>query len=341
MNTTTYEAPKPLMSDEPSDRLSEAADDLSNTTIYEEEQPDYGEKPNVFIVGAPKSGTTSLHNYLLHHPHVWASIPKEPYYFIENHEDFTQADEYLKLWQDSNHPTRLEATPTYLRSPKACSKIHEFNQDAKIIILLREPTSLLHSLHNQFRLCVSEPIAEFKEALQAEKKRREQDTESSHLFYSSFVKFSKQIRIYHDTFGQENVHITFLDDLAQDAHATYQDILDFLHLPAHEPDYEVYNESRQIKYRRLHKYLFADNIFKRFAQQTLPYTIYETLSLKIFDFTTIKRKNQISKSLRQKIKSQLKPEVRRLGKLLNEDLINRWDYDSINACREGPLHVWW
>ena len=41
-------------------------------------------KPNFFIIGAPKCGTTSLHNYLKSHSQITMSNPKEPHYFSKD-----------------------------------------------------------------------------------------------------------------------------------------------------------------------------------------------------------------------------------------------------------------
>ena len=40
--------------------------------------------PNLFIIGAPKSGTTSLYQYLKSHPNIFMCTPKEPHYFSDD-----------------------------------------------------------------------------------------------------------------------------------------------------------------------------------------------------------------------------------------------------------------
>ena len=107
--------------------------------------------PNFFIVGAPKCGTTALCEYLKYHPNVFMSTPKEPHYFAEDFERYRHVkteDKYLALFGDCNdrHLMIGEASVFYLRSTRAVSLIRDFNPDAKIIVMLRNPVDMVYSL---------------------------------------------------------------------------------------------------------------------------------------------------------------------------------------------------
>lgn len=106
--------------------------------------------PNLFLVGAPKCGTTSLYHYLNQHPDVFMSVPKEPHFFSEVSPDpawhspwYQQAvkDEqrYLALFANSQSRVVGEASASYLWSPGAAARIKRFNPDAKIVMMLRHP----------------------------------------------------------------------------------------------------------------------------------------------------------------------------------------------------------
>ena len=104
-------------------------------------------KVNTFIVGAPKAGTTSLHFYLQQHPDVCMSEIKEPNYFT--------AQEVVKLYYDVSpvnsedwyhsiftKPTRKvigEGSVSYLFYPEVAQKIYNYNPEARILIILRNP----------------------------------------------------------------------------------------------------------------------------------------------------------------------------------------------------------
>ncbi len=100
--------------------------------------------PNLFIVGAGRAGTTSLWHYLGRHPDIFMAEIKEPYFFTEELPTFqpavTTEDEYLRLFAGARGARWIgEATPTYLRDPKAPGKIHAVSPEARILVLVRDP----------------------------------------------------------------------------------------------------------------------------------------------------------------------------------------------------------
>ncbi len=116
--------------------------------------------PNLFVVGAPRCGTTAMFRLLAQHPDIAVCDPKEPYYFCTDfHEESdrhagratrfpvrTEA-QYLALFDDRSRTVVAEATPAYLYSTVAASRIHAFNPGARILVMVRDPVELLHSLH--------------------------------------------------------------------------------------------------------------------------------------------------------------------------------------------------
>ena len=111
-------------------------------------------KPDFFIVGAPKCGTTALYTYLKQHPEIFMSPQKEPQFFAndvlgDRRHTCTWA-EYLSCFAAARGAKRIgEASVAYLGSPCAPKQIKMFNPAAKIIIMLRNPVDMMHSLHNQ------------------------------------------------------------------------------------------------------------------------------------------------------------------------------------------------
>src|ERR1700721_383119 len=106
-------------------------------------------KPNFFIVGAPKSGTSSLYHYLKEHPDV--SIPKRVIYYFCYDLTFRTPplpeNIYLDYYAGSGNKKAIgDASVFYLLSPGAAKKIHDFNPEAKIIIMLRNPLQMVYSL---------------------------------------------------------------------------------------------------------------------------------------------------------------------------------------------------
>ena len=112
--------------------------------------------PDFFIVGHPKSGTTALYEMLRRHPQIYMPDLKETRFFAhELHPRLPDSDthpdtleEYLLLFEGAGQEQRTgEASPSYLRSRSAATRIAKQRHDARIIAILREPTSFLRSLH--------------------------------------------------------------------------------------------------------------------------------------------------------------------------------------------------
>jgi hypothetical protein len=96
--------------------------------------------PNVFIIGAAKCGTTSLHHYLDQHPDISMSRVKEPNVFSEGRWA-TRYDHYEGLF-DCEAPFRGDSSTSYSRFPvegDAAARIHAAVSDAKLIYLVRDP----------------------------------------------------------------------------------------------------------------------------------------------------------------------------------------------------------
>src|SRR5690349_11034979 len=126
-------------------------------------------KPNFFIVGAPKCGTTALYEYLRHHPNIFLPKVKEPHFFATDlgaYPSVKTMDQYLGLFHDSNEAqVRIgEASVYYLRSDTALPKIREFNPAAHIIAMFRNPVEMVHALHSQLLYVGIEDVPDFEAA---------------------------------------------------------------------------------------------------------------------------------------------------------------------------------
>ena len=118
-------------------------------------------KPNFFIIGFPRCGTTSLYNYFKQHPDIFVTSDKELHYFANGlmHELFDGSatkrnkfilseQRFLDYYSDvSGEKIIVNVAPSLILSKKAAEKIYNFNKEAKILVMLRNPLkrSTLHS----------------------------------------------------------------------------------------------------------------------------------------------------------------------------------------------------
>ena len=111
-------------------------------------------RPNLFIIGAMKSGSTSLHYYLSKHPEIFMCEPKEPWYFIKE-VNWSKGEEwYLSLFKNAGNAKIIgESSTDYTKLPKykgVPERIYEFNSGARFIYVMRDPIerSISHYWHN-------------------------------------------------------------------------------------------------------------------------------------------------------------------------------------------------
>ena len=202
----------------------------------------FDEAQKVFIVGAPKCGTTALHDYLGQHPDICASDPKEPNYFSSLIKSFPQTDkeyeEYcFKHWQGEK--VLLEASPLYLVCRDAGEKIRKYSSSAKIIIMLRNPVEMMFSLHAEFLFTGLEKCSDFEIALLDEHNRITQanaydNPEQLRTCYRYMSSYPDQVQRYLDRFKRENILFIFQEELSRNTLGTIDRVLSFLELPSYQ-----------------------------------------------------------------------------------------------------------
>jgi GrpB-like predicted nucleotidyltransferase (UPF0157 family) len=200
-------------------------------------------KPDFFIAGAPRCGTTSLHTYLGQHPQIHASVHKEPHFFGSDLTPLPGAirDEalYLALFSGAGERRRAgESSVHYLSSLRAPFEIRAYAPAARIIIMLREPLSMAHSLYSLFTRTGNEELPTFEEAVEAEAERRagRRIPPGAYfpegLLYTDGARYAAKVERWLQAFGRERVHCILFDDFVRDTAAVYRRTLQFLGVDA-------------------------------------------------------------------------------------------------------------
>lgn len=291
-------------------------------------------KPNFFIVGAPKSATTSMHYYLRQHPEIFMSIPKEPFYFgsdLDSHQLKTRdRREYHSFFQETHSEKyRGESTVWYLYSETAHREIKQYNPDSKILIMLRNPVDAAHAMHSQFLFSGNEPIEDFEKAMKAEARRRRGENIHSAvyfpegLFYRKVFSYAPQVRRYIETFGSDQVKVLLLKDLKSDTTDCYQDVLEFLGVGEYHPeDFESYNGNCQLKsevLRELVRYVPGRTLgaLREFVPVRSCSGIWR--QVKPF-FVDHRQRDPVEPELRKELIQDFEPGIHRLESLIDRDL---------------------
>lgn len=294
-------------------------------------------KPNFFIVGAPRAGTTALYQYLDQHPDVFLPRIKEPHHFGQDLKFAVPRlsfEEYKKLFQSATDQKALgDGSVMYLMSRSAAKEIKERCPDAKIIIMLRHPVDLIISLHRKMLLSGNENIEDLQEALEAEHARKQGKQiprfgkRISLLFYSDVVRFAPQVQRYLDVFGKENTHIIIFDDFITDTEKAYKNVLVFLNLATHHtPDFKVVNSTKNVRFSfirdlRLFIQHNSSQTFRRIVHLLTTHNLrYNLNNLTNRIINTDKSINQNDCPLRIQLHETFKHNIFELSHVLDKDL---------------------
>ena len=301
-------------------------------------------KPNFFIVGAPKCGTTALHEYLQHHPDAYLPFYKEPHFFGADlaGSRFLQFRDkprkYLKLFRDVRGEARIgESSPWYLASSSAAAEMHRYDAGAKIIIMLRNPIDMMYSMWSQFRYSGNEQIETFEEALAAESEREAGNRirRAAHcitgLRYRHMTRFSEQVKRYFDCFGREQVMVIIFDDFRADTAAVYRSALEFLELDSDvNVSFGIRNPNKEVRLAWLQKLIVSTGFslmllkdrltFMATTSALLPYA-YRTRAVEgvIAAYTRYERRSPLTPETRRRLAQELSGEVDQLSALLGRD----------------------
>src|ERR1700687_4738832 len=183
-------------------------------------------KPDFFIVGAPKCGTTALYRCLEAHPQIFVPERKEIHHFgtdLYSPTYLRDSNEYLSLFGNAGDAKRIgEASVWYLFSKRAAVEIKDFCGRASIIIMLRNPVDMIYSLHSQHLYNGTEEIQDFAEALDAEEARKrgrrlpKNVPATERLFYREVARYTDQVDRYLKAFGDDNVKVIIYDDFKKE-----------------------------------------------------------------------------------------------------------------------------
>ena len=206
----------------------------------------------VAIVGAPRTGTTSLARFLRRHPDVCFSKVKEPHFFSQHDlndlsdEDLRETVEhdYLNRYFPHRHEDRCkvlaEGSVTYLYAPEQMRPILRLWPNAKFIVSLRDPMEMLPSLHQRLLYLGDENVMDFDRAwsLVAERaqgrKIPRSCIEPRWLRYDEVGKLGSYVERFIKAVGRERCFFSVHDDMRANPAKAYGDLLEFLDLPPYE-----------------------------------------------------------------------------------------------------------
>ena len=190
-------------------------------------------EPNLFIIGSMKSGTTYLYNLLASQPSIFMCRPKEPSYFVEPDQlrklwpwGWEQGycrnrERYVRLFQSAGTRTILgEASVYYTHLPLAsgvAERIHQFNPDARLIYVMRDPIERTIS-HYWHRVRHHREHRSLLPAIRDDSQ------------YRDVSNYAMQLSPYLERFKQDQIKLLTFEELTGNTNETLRSIFRWLKL---------------------------------------------------------------------------------------------------------------
>ncbi len=238
--------------------------------------------PNFLIIGAARSGTSTLYEYLKCHPGIYLSYVKEPQFFSNDDLYARGTDYYLNTFfpKAEGFSARGEATPHYLYYEKAARRIaHTLPAShQRFIVLLRDPAARAYSLYWNMVAEGFETLS-FEEAIQREPERIK-DPEVARLGtlrfqYLTSSLYAKQLRVYFNYFSRNQFLILFQEDLDDSGQQLCRSIFGFLKLrtDVDVATERIYNPASLPRFSRLQRWLRGSSPLKQKLGAVAPYRL--------------------------------------------------------------------
>ncbi len=287
--------------------------------------------PGFFIIGAPKCGTTALQTYLAKNPAIYMPDLKECHYFatdlISANDYFRSAGRYTELFAEATDEKVVgEASVLYLYSKVAASNIYQFNPEAKIIVMFRDPIEAIQAYHAQLVYAGHEPFQDLAAALSAEQKRKQNGCGSGGsrfrglLFYEDVMRWAEQLERYLLLFRRSHLHVILYEEFKENTAQVYRDTVRFLGVPDDgQTEFVPVNMSKRARCTALNRFFYRSPLGLRLkVQQLLPEPARHWVTQVIKQLLTkYERRKLINAGLQADLRAKYAPEVQRLSQLLN------------------------
>jgi hypothetical protein len=315
-------------------------------------QAPVGRMPDFFVIGQPKAGTTALYEMLRVHPQIYMPDGKEPWYFAEELLERTPPrpggtprtlHEYTSLFADAGSEQRAgEASALYLWSRTAARRIAQAQPQARIVAILREPASLLRSLHLQYLATHVESETDFATAIGLEQNRREGRDVPRHTYwpqalrYSDHVRYVEQLGRYEAVLPREQILVLIYDDFRADNDAGLRTVLRFLDVDdAIDIELREANPTMEMRSQRLHELVHAVSVGRGPISRGVKHSIKALTPRGLRRGALRAAKQRVVEGERgsaddafmAELRAGYRDEVEALSEHLDRDLLTLWGYE--------------
>lgn len=217
-------------------------------------------KPNLFVIGAPKCGTTALVYYLSSHPEIYVPNLKEPFFLapecraVSYDHGICRMQDYLDLYSKAlpEHRYAIDGSTAYLRFQSGIKNALRLSPDAKFIVMLRDPTHLAEAFHAEQVWDQNEPIKDFEQAWRFRLGSKTSCADIQQIKYPFFLDYAKtvdigaQLKHASELIEPDQLLVLSLMQLRENPADTYRQVLAFLEIADDQKNsFPIVNAAKQ------------------------------------------------------------------------------------------------
>lgn len=268
----------------------------------------------------------------------------EPLFFgsdLEGPVSVKSLRKYLELFSNAgdHHMAVGEKSVWYLYSKLAATEIKQFNPEARIIVMLRNPVDMMYSLHGHFLWDLNEDISDFRAALAAEPERKlcrripPGAGFPQGLAYREVARYSRQVERFLDVFAPERIRVTVFEEFVANPRAVYEEVLSFLGVPSDgRTDFPRVNPGKASRSKPLARFLHRPPKALLGLGAILK-AMLGTDSLGLWGVlrrlnTKPTAREPLAPGLRRELCGEFRRDIKRLSGMVGEDLSLWWPSES-------------
>ncbi|MEZ4681887.1 MAG: sulfotransferase [Caldilineaceae bacterium] len=239
-------------------------------------------QPNFLIIGAMRSGTTSLSHYLKSHPSIFLSAQKEIHYFDFNY-DKGEGWYRQQFANASGYPAVGEATQTYMYDMEATVRMAKLLPYARLLVILRNPRERTYSHYWHSHMRGKEKLS-LRDALNDELYGASRDTDKRIRYARSYLERSRYINQLLNVcqyYSKDALHVLLLDDLKAQPSETLRSVYRFLEI---DDTVAVPQISKTINASVKFRSLKLRNMLKKLPRRSILRRVGERLNTSTFQY---------------------------------------------------------
>ena len=293
--------------------------------------------PNTCIIGVQKAGSTSITDWLGQHPNVYSNENIKDLHFFISKKWYPMGISKLASFYKNARSEKilLHSAINYFYFPKAPERLHEFNKDLKLILILRNPVERAISAYRYFKKLGDETLS-FEKALEREIQEQVKDTDLDKFTYLEHGLYAKQLKRFLKFYNLEQIYITDYKTVMRDKSKTMSDIFKFLEIDSSfAPDFRQVNITGAPKSKGLNKVIHRLKNFGllKIFDKIIPFELKVKLLNWIKEKNTTKAKKvevEISNSVKEKLSTYFYNDTLELSQLLGQDYVKKWEMKKGN-----------